>query len=108
MDSDRQRNVPRRVLFGEFFHLVAGDFRGEAEVAVFNDDFLSGLRSYELEELGLEGVHRLTGLFVDVNVEEPSERVFAAQTVFECRFKCFGVAAFQRDCPHARGCITDS
>ena len=69
---------------------------------------MAGLGCDELDELGLERVHWLTGLLVHVDVEESSERVFTAQAVLEGGFEGFGVGAFERNCTDTGSCVSDA
>lgn len=67
------------------------------DVAVFHYDFLALLGQDQLHKLGFQRGQRLVRRFVDVNVEEARQRVFAVQGIFFGVFDEVG-AAFLGQC----------
>ena len=89
--------------------IFGGDFGGDREVAVFDDDFLTFFGGDELQELRGQRVHGGAGFFVHVDVEETGQRVITAEAVFVGGGDLFAVwFGGERQGAHAGRDVADS
>src|SRR5260370_19787182 len=103
------RICPRRAVLLDLGQLLLHDLCGEGKVAVLHHDLLSLLAEDELYVFPDDGVERLAGRAVDVDVEEARERILAARHVAVSAVEGRAALLFpELDRSHAGGPVPDA